>query len=89
MKSLDAATGERGFDTGSAVQPWISRRPGTKLPAMDEIVQNEPVPPEWIAVLEESAADIAAGRTVPASVVLQKMRETLVRMEQREAERRR
>ena len=53
---------------------------------MDEIVQNKPVPLEWIAVLEESAADIAAGRTVPASVVQQEMRETLARMEKREAE---
>ena len=53
---------------------------------MDEIVRNKPAPPEWIAVLEESAADIAAGRTVPAAVVLRKMRETLARMEKGRAE---
>ena len=75
--------GARKFppDTEIAARPWKSPRSGTMLSTMDEIVQNGPVPQEWIAALEESAADIAAGRTVPASVVLQKMRDTLARME--------
>lgn len=56
---------------------------------MDEIVRHEPVPSEWVAVLEESAADIAAGRIVPAAVVMEKMRDTLARMEKRAVEPRR
>jgi hypothetical protein len=53
---------------------------------MNDVPEVAAAPPEWIAVLEESAEDIAAGRTVPGSVVLQMIRETLARMEKRDRE---
>jgi hypothetical protein len=37
------------------------------------------------AMLEESRADVAAGRTVPLDTVLAELRESVARMEQRRA----
>jgi len=42
--------------------------------------KDEP-PAEWIEALRRSDADLAAGRTVPASVVLAELRETIEQME--------
>ena len=53
------------------VRKWYSERMSAK---------DEP-PAEWIEALRRSDADLAAGRTVPASVVLAELRETIEQME--------
>jgi hypothetical protein len=55
------------------------------LRVMDEIAQNKPAPPEWIAQLEESEADVAAGRVVPLEPALARIRASLERMRARRA----
>lgn len=44
-----------------------------------------PPPAHWLAALEESDADLAAGRTVPLEPVLARLRESIERMEGRQA----
>jgi hypothetical protein len=44
-----------------------------------------PPPAHWLEALERSEADLAAGRTVPLEPVLARMRESIVRMEERQA----
>jgi hypothetical protein len=50
---------------------------------MDEEDTGLPPPDAWLKALDRAEADIAAGRTVPASVVHAMLEETIVRMEAR------
>jgi len=45
------------------------------------------VPAEWLEVLAESDADIAAGRIVPSDVVMRELRDSLARLEAKKAAR--
>ena len=40
-----------------------------------------PVPAGWLEALERSEADLAAGRTVPGEVVMERLRQTIAEME--------
>lgn len=40
-----------------------------------------PPPAGWLEVLERSEADLAAGRTVPGEVVIERLRRTIAEME--------
>ncbi len=42
-------------------------------------------PAHWLEALERSEADVAAGRTVPLEPVLARLRESIERMEARQA----
>jgi len=44
-----------------------------------------PAPAGWLETLERSEADLAAGRTVPLEPVLARLRESIKRMELRQA----
>lgn len=44
-----------------------------------------PIPAGWLEALERSEADLAAGRTVPLEPVLARLRESIKRMEARQA----
>ncbi len=44
-----------------------------------------PPPVGWLESLERSEADLAAGRTVPLEPVLERMRDSIKRMEMRRA----
>lgn len=44
-------------------------------------------PAGWLEALERSEADVAAGRTVPLEPVLERMRDSIKRMEARRAAR--
>lgn len=46
-------------------------------------------PAEWLQVLAESEADLAAGRIVPGETVLQDLRDSLARLEAQAATQRR
>lgn len=46
---------------------------------------SRPAPAGWLEALERSEADVAAGRTVPLEPVLARMRESINRMEARQA----
>lgn len=52
-------------------------------------VDNDPPLPEapagWLEALAESEADLAAGRTVPGEVVHQLLRESMARLEAKQA----
>jgi hypothetical protein len=50
---------------------------------MDEEDTVLPPPAAWLESLDRAEADIAAGRTVPASVVHAMLQESIVRMETR------
>ncbi len=52
---------------------------------MDDIA-NRAAPPGWLEALAEGEADIAAGRIVPAETVHRLIRESLARLEERQAE---
>ena len=55
-------------------------------PRMDhDDTAPRPAPAGWLEVLERSEADLAAGRTVPLEPVLARMRESIKRMEARQA----
>ena len=54
---------------------------------MDRTPDPAAPPPELIEALEESEADLAAGRVVPGEVVRARLRETIAEMEAEEAER--
>lgn len=45
---------------------------------------SRPPPPEWLRAIEESDADLAAGRIVPASVVHAELDATIAELEARE-----
>ena len=48
---------------------------------------SEPeVPPELLRMMEESEADLAAGRIVPLSVVLEEFQESIARLEAKRAQ---
>lgn len=40
-----------------------------------------PMPPGWLEALERSDADLAAGRTVPGEVVMERLRRTIAEIE--------
>ena len=44
-----------------------------------------PVPAGWLETLERSEADLAAGRTVPLEPVLARLRQSIKRMQARQA----
>jgi hypothetical protein len=44
-----------------------------------------PAPAGWLEALERSEADLAAGRAVPLELVLARLRESIKRMEARQA----
>jgi hypothetical protein len=52
---------------------------------MDDAPTPAIAPPEWLEVLAESNADIAAGRIVPGEVVQQMLRDSLARLEAKAA----
>jgi len=55
-------------------------------PAMDHDNDTpRPPPADWLESLERSEADLAAGRTVPLEPVLERMRDSIKRMEARRA----
>ena len=54
---------------------------------MDDIADN--TPPGWLEILEESDADIAAGRTVSSETVHRLLRESIAQLEAQAAERQR
>ena len=47
----------------------------------DDTRPEQPIPAGWLEAIEESDADLAAGRTVPLSVVQADLRATIARME--------
>lgn len=53
---------------------------------MDHNDAPRPIPAGWLEALERSEADLAAGRTVPLEPVLARLRESIRRMEARQAE---
>ena len=56
-------------------------------PGMDhDDTAPRPAPAGWLETLERSEADLAAGHTVPLEPVLARMRESIKRMEARQAE---
>lgn len=52
---------------------------------MDQITPA-PAPQHWVDALDRSAAEIAAGRTVPIEPVLDRLRASIARMRAAEAE---
>ncbi len=42
---------------------------------------TKPVPVEWLEILAESEADLAAGRIVPGEVVMRDLQDGLARLE--------
>ena len=57
------------------------------IPGMTDITQTRPVPAGWLEILDESEADLAAGRIVPGEVVHQGLRDSLARLEAKRAAR--
>ncbi len=53
---------------------------------MDRTPDATAAPPELIEALDESEADLAAGRVVPSEAVRARLRETIAEMEAEEAE---
>lgn len=54
-------------------------------PPMNDTPTPAMVPAEWLEVLAESEADIAAGRVVPGEVVRQMLRGSIARLEAKAA----
>ncbi len=54
-------------------------------PHMDYTPHSLDAPPDWLEAMAESEADLAAGRTVPAEVVHQRIRDCIARIEARRA----
>jgi DNA recombination-dependent growth factor C len=52
---------------------------------MDDTPTPAIAPAEWLEVLAESDADIAAGRIVPSEVVQQMFRDSIARLEAKQA----
>ena len=52
---------------------------------MDDNPPNAPVPAGWLEALEESDADIAAGRIVSGDIVLRDLKDSLARLEAKDA----
>ncbi len=50
-------------------------------PPMDDTPTPAIAPAEWLEVLAESDADIAAGRIIPGEVVRQMLRDSVARLE--------
>jgi PHD/YefM family antitoxin component YafN of YafNO toxin-antitoxin module len=42
-------------------------------------------PPGWLEALAESEAELAAGKTVPSEPIMQRLRETIARLEAKRA----
>ncbi len=59
----------------------------TYLPAMDDTPSPAIAPPGWLEALAESEADLCAGRIVPGETVLRDLRESLARLEAKQAAR--
>ena len=55
---------------------------------MDDITHTRPVPAGWLQILDESEADLAAGRIVPGEVVMQDLHDAIARLEQKAAAKR-
>lgn len=52
---------------------------------MDDMTHAPPAPAGWLEVLDESEADLAAGRIVPGEVVIQDLRDAIARLERKAA----
>jgi hypothetical protein len=53
---------------------------------MDEIAsRKQPVPADWLDIIAESEADVAARRVVPGEEVMRDLREGLARLEAKRA----
>ncbi len=65
------------------VKPLAKPTEASHTRIMDEEDTGLPPPDAWLKALDRAEADIAAGRTVPASVVHAMLEETIVRMEAR------
>ena len=80
-----AGTWQRSLHTGKQ----IALLPGapTRYPlGMDhDDIAPRPAPAGWLETLERSEADLEAGRTVPLEPVLARMRDSIKRMEARQA----
>jgi len=48
---------------------------------MNKVERHNTAPPAWVDSLDRSKAQIDAGQTVPVEPVLQRLRESLARME--------
>ncbi len=48
---------------------------------MNKVEHNNSAPAEWVDALDRSKAQIDAGETVPSEPVLQRMRDSLARLE--------
>jgi hypothetical protein len=55
---------------------------------MDDTPHRTEAPADWLEVLAESDADLAAGRIVPGDVVMRDLRESLARLEAKAAAKR-
>jgi hypothetical protein len=54
---------------------------------MDDTPTSSVAPADWLEVLAESDADLAAGRIVPGDVVMRDLRDGLARLEAKAAAR--
>jgi hypothetical protein len=52
---------------------------------MDDTPHRTEVPAEWLEVLAESEADLAAGRIVPGDIVMRELFDALARLEAKAA----
>jgi len=85
----EARTRTRGLAGIVAQERQIALLPGVPMRyplSMDhDDTAPRPAPAGWLETLERSEADLAAGRTVPLEPVLARMRESIKRMEARQA----
>lgn len=56
-------------------------KPATYVRAMDKLIRDGMPPQEWLDVLAESEADLAAGRVVQMDAVLRDLDEAIARLE--------
>jgi hypothetical protein len=67
---------------------WIARQKPPILSTMDDTPHRPEAPAEWLEALARSDAQRAAGQTVPAEAVHQRIRDTIARIEARQPKRR-
>jgi hypothetical protein len=70
----------------SAYQDWNAGIAFIYCHPMDDNPAHAPAPAGWLEILEESEAELAAGLTVPGEVVRQMLRDSLARLEARQAD---
>ncbi len=61
--------------------PWpLEKRPGRRYHTIMDDTGTEP-PPGWAEAIQQSLAELAAGQTVPASIVHDEIRQAIAAME--------